>query len=260
MLTDVPRPVRPWPALVVASLASFMVFLDTQVLFVAFDDIRASFPTVSVAAMSWTLSAYTIALAAALVPAGRMADRFGRRRTFMIGLAVFTVASLLCALAPTPAALVASGCCRPSGAAALIPSALALVLTVFPPERVPVAVAIWGSISALSAAVGPTVGALLVQQWDWRAVFLANLPSASSPWPWRRDCCRSRASTPGVRSPTRWASSSWRAPSPSSPSASSRASSGTGGHVRTVGAIVLGLACWARSYAVPPPRRRRRST
>jgi EmrB/QacA subfamily drug resistance transporter len=176
VLTQTARPVRPWPALVVASLAAFMVFLDTQVLFVAFDDIRASFPTVSVSAMSWTLSAYTIALAAALVPAGRMADRFGRRRTFMIGLAVFTGASLLCALAPTPTALVAFRVLQALGAAALIPSALALVLTVFPPERVPVAVAIWGSISALSAAIGPTVGALLVQQWDWRAVFLANLP------------------------------------------------------------------------------------
>ncbi|HEX4472321.1 MAG TPA: DHA2 family efflux MFS transporter permease subunit [Nocardioides sp.] len=176
MLTQTARQVRPWPALVVASLAAFMVFLDTQVLFVAFDDIRASFPTVSVSAMSWTLSAYTIALAAALVPAGRMADRFGRRRTFMIGLAIFTGASLLCALAPTPAALVAFRVLQALGAAALIPSALALVLTVFPPERVPVAVAIWGSIAALSAAIGPTVGALLVQQWDWRAAFLANLP------------------------------------------------------------------------------------
>lgn len=176
MPPEVTRLVRPWPALVVASLASFMVFLDTQVLFVAFDDIRASFPTVSLATMSWALSAYTIALAAGLVPAGRMADRFGRRRTFMVGLAVFTVASLLCALAPSPAALVAFRVVQALGAAALIPSALALVLTVFPPTRVPVAVAIWGSISALSAAVGPTIGALLVQQWDWRAVFLANVP------------------------------------------------------------------------------------
>jgi EmrB/QacA subfamily drug resistance transporter len=174
--TDVTRLVRPWPALVVASLASFMVFLDTQVLFVAFGDIRASFPTVSLATMSWTLSAYTIALAAALVPAGRMADRFGRRRTFMLGLALFTLASLLCALAPTPAALVGFRIVQALGAAALIPSALALVLTVFPPAKVPVAVAIWGSISALSAALGPIVGALLVQQWDWRAVFVANLP------------------------------------------------------------------------------------
>jgi EmrB/QacA subfamily drug resistance transporter len=170
------RTVDPRATLAVASLASFMVFLDAQVLFVAFDDIRSSFPTVSFTTMSWTLSAYTIALAAALVPAGRMADRFGRRRTFVVGLVAFTLASALCALAPTAGLLVAFRVVQALGAAALVPSALAMVLAAFPPARVPVAVAIFGSISALSAAAGPTVGALLVQQWDWRAVFLVNLP------------------------------------------------------------------------------------
>jgi len=170
------RTTNPWAALGVASLAAFMVFLDTQVLFVAFDDIRRSFPSVSYPTMSWTLSAYTIALAAALVPAGRMADRFGRRRFFVIGLISFTAASLLCALAPTAGLLIAFRVVQALGAAALVPASLALVLSSFPPARVPVAVAVWGSISALAAAVGPTAGALLVQQWDWRAVFLANLP------------------------------------------------------------------------------------
>jgi EmrB/QacA subfamily drug resistance transporter len=160
----------------VASLAAFMVFLDTQVLFVAFDDIRASFPSVSFATMSWTLSAYTIALAAALVPAGRMADRFGRRRTFLIGLVAFTLASVLCAFAPTAGLLVAFRVVQALGAAALVPASLALVLSVFPSARVPVAVAVWGAVAALAAAVGPTAGALLVQGWDWRAVFLANVP------------------------------------------------------------------------------------
>src|SRR5215208_7516719 len=105
-MTPETRQVNPWAVLGVASLAAFMVFLDTQVLFVAFDDIRSSFPSVSFATMSWTLSAYTIALAAALVPAGRMADRFGRRRTFLIGLVAFTLASALCAAATTPALLI----------------------------------------------------------------------------------------------------------------------------------------------------------
>jgi EmrB/QacA subfamily drug resistance transporter len=175
-MTSQPRQVSPWTVLGVASLAAFMVFLDTQVLFVAFDDIRASFPSVSFATMSWTLSAYTIALAAALVPAGRMADRFGRRRTFLIGLVAFTLASVLCAFAPTAGLLVAFRVVQALGAAALVPSSLALVLSVFPPARVPVAVAVWGSIAALAAAVGPTAGAVLVQGWGWPAVFLANLP------------------------------------------------------------------------------------
>lgn len=171
-----PRPVNPWAVLGVASLAAFMVFLDTQVLFVAFDDIRASFPAVSFATMSWTLSAYTIALAAALVPSGRMADRFGRRRVFLIGLVAFTLASVLCAFAPSAGLLVAFRVVQALGAATLVPASLAVILSVFPPARVPVAVAVWGAIAALAAAVGPTAGALLVQAWDWRAVFLANVP------------------------------------------------------------------------------------
>lgn len=169
-------PANPWSVLGVASLAAFMVFLDTQVLFVAFDDIRASFPSVSFATMSWTLSAYTIALAAALVPAGRMADRFGRRRVFLIGLVAFTLASVLCAFAPTAGLLVAFRVVQALGAAALVPASLAVVLSVFPAPKVPIAVAVWGAVAALAAAVGPTVGALLVQTWDWRAVFVANVP------------------------------------------------------------------------------------
>ncbi len=175
-MTPQPRQFSPWAVLGVASMAAFMVFLDTQVLFVAFEDIRASFPSVSFATMSWTLSAYTIALAAALVPAGRMADRFGRRRTFLIGLVAFTLASVLCAFAPTAGLLVAFRVVQALGAAALVPSSLALVLSVFPSARVPVAVAVWGAVAALAAAVGPTAGALLVQGWGWRAVFLANVP------------------------------------------------------------------------------------
>ena len=168
--------VRPYAVLGIASMAAFMVFLDTQILFVAFDDIRASFPDVSFATMSWTLSAYTIALAALLVPAGRMADRFGRKRTFSAGLIAFTLASLLCAVATSPLLLVAFRVVQALGAAALVPASLAIVLSVFPPAKVPAAVAIWGAIAALAAAVGPTIGGLLVDGWGWRSVFLINLP------------------------------------------------------------------------------------
>ena len=115
--------------------------------------------------MSWTLSAYTIALAAALVP-GRSDG--GSVRTppvsSPLGLVGFTLASALCAIAPSAALLVAFRVVQALGAAALVPAGLALVLSVFPRERVPVAVAVWGSISALAAAVGPTAGALLVDR------------------------------------------------------------------------------------------------
>ena len=205
-MTPLPRPVRPWAVLGVAGMAAFMVLLDTQVLFVAFDDMRASFPAASFAATSWTLSAYTIALAAVLVPAGRMTDRFGRRRTFVTGLVVFTLASVACAFAPTVAVLVVFRVVQALGAAALMPSSLALVLSVFPPARVPVAVATGGAIGAFAAGIGPTVGALLVESWGGAR---CSSPTCPSDWPpsyWRFACCPSRARQSGPGSPTRSAS------------------------------------------------------
>src|SRR5689334_25417959 len=94
----------------------------------------------------------------------------------MIGLVAFTLASALCAAANSPALLVAFRVVQALGASALVPASLAIVLSVFPNEKVPAAVAIWGAIAALAAAVGPTIGGLLVNEWGWRSVFLINLP------------------------------------------------------------------------------------
>ncbi len=162
--------------LAVASLAVFAVFLDTTVLFVAFPDIVSSFDTVSPTQLSWVLNGYTIVFAALLVPAGRFADRVGHRRVFLGGSVLFTLASLACALAPTATLLIVFRLVQAVGAAALLPASLALVLRAFPPRRIPFAVAIWGSTGALAGAVGPTLGAVLVEFGGWRFVFLINLP------------------------------------------------------------------------------------
>lgn len=162
--------------LLVAGLGIFMVFLDTQILFVAFTDIRESFPTVSTTAMSWVLSGYTLVFAALLVPAGRLADRWGRKSVFLWGLALFTVASAACGLAPTAGLLIVGRLVQAVGAAAITPTSLALVLRATPRERVPIAVAIWGSMGAVAAAFGPTLGGLLVDGAGWRWVFFVNLP------------------------------------------------------------------------------------
>ena len=137
------------------SLAVFAVFLDTTILFVAFPSISADFSGVSASTLSWVLNAYTIVFAALLIPAGRLADRVGRRRTFLTAVVVFTVASMLCGLAPTAGLLVAARVLQAVGAAALVPASLALVLQTFPREKVPVAVAIWGAIGAVAGAFGP---------------------------------------------------------------------------------------------------------
>jgi EmrB/QacA subfamily drug resistance transporter len=162
--------------LAVTSLAGLAVFLDTTVLFVAFPDIVATFDSVAPAQLSWVLNAYTIVVAALLVPAGKIADRLGHKRVFILGSALFTVASMACGLAPTAGILIAFRVVQAIGAAVLIPSSLALLLRAFPPVKIPFAVAIWGATGAVAGALGPTLGAVLVEAASWRWVFFINLP------------------------------------------------------------------------------------
>ena len=166
----------PWIVLTSTSLAVFAVFLDTTILFVAFPAISSDFSSVSPSGLSWVLNAYTIVFAAFLVPGGRLADRVGRRQTFLAAVIVFTVASMLCGLAPNASVLIATRVVQAVGAAALVPSSLALVLQTFPREKIPVAVAAWGAIGAVAGAAGPTLGALVVENLSWRWVFFINLP------------------------------------------------------------------------------------
>ncbi|MFY0532653.1 MFS transporter [Nannocystis pusilla] len=158
-----------------ASLAVFAVFLDTTVLFVAFPSIAATFPAVPTAELSWVLNAYTIVFAAALVPFGRLADRWGHRATFgRVDRVHSGVAAV--AAAPTPGLLVAARVLQAAGGAALVPSSLALVMRATPREKLPVALAVWGATGAVAGAVGPTLGAALIEACGWRWVFAINLP------------------------------------------------------------------------------------
>jgi len=111
--------------------------------------------------LSWVLNGYTITFAALLVPAGKLADRLGHRRAFLTGSAVFTVASMACGLAPSVALLIVARIFQGTGAAILVPASLALVMAAFPRHRLPQVVAIWGAIGAFSAALGPSLGALV---------------------------------------------------------------------------------------------------
>jgi EmrB/QacA subfamily drug resistance transporter len=169
-------PPRAWAGLAVVAAASFVATLDAMVLYVAFGSIRRDFPEVSASALSWILSGYTIVIAAGMVAAGRWADRLGRRRVFLGGMGLFTVASAICAVASGAGVLVAARVLQGFGAAALTPASLALILRAFPTSRVPQAIALWGAAGALAAALGPTVGGLFVEAWGWRSVFVVNVP------------------------------------------------------------------------------------
>src|SRR5262249_42495380 len=152
----------PWRVLALTSVAVFIISLDTTVLYVAFPALRRTFADVSAAQLSWVLNAYTIVFGALLVTAGRLADRLGRKVTFLFGLALFTAASALCGVAPSAGPLIAGRVLQAMGAAALLPSSLALVLAAFPREKHAVAVSVWGAVGALAAAIRPAPGSAIV--------------------------------------------------------------------------------------------------
>src|SRR3954454_6581819 len=159
---------RRWKVLLVTSVAVFMAFLDVTIVHVAFPSIREAFPEASLAELSWVLNAYNIVFAALLVPAGRLADLWGRRRMFFWGLAIFVLASALCGLAWAPWALVGARVLQAAGAAVLVPTSLGLLLPEFPVERRASATALWAAVGAVAAATGPTLGGLLIEWSGWR--------------------------------------------------------------------------------------------
>ncbi|SDO61566.1 drug resistance transporter, EmrB/QacA subfamily [Klenkia soli] len=161
--------------LAVLSVAAFVASLDVFIVNVAFDDIGADFTGSTLSQLSWVLNAYAIVYAALLVPAGRIADRYGRKGGFLLGLGVFTAASAACAAADGVWWLVAFRAVQAVGAALLTPASLGLVIASVPPERRAGAVRIWASTGAVAAALGPAVGGVLVEA-SWRWVFLVNLP------------------------------------------------------------------------------------
>src|SRR4051794_29180821 len=166
----------PRTVLAIASLGAAVAFVDATIVNIAFPNIEKSFPGTTISSLSWVLNAYNIVFAAFLVAAGRIADLLGRRRGFVLGLEIFTFASLLCAIAPSANALIAFRVLQALGAALLVPSSLALVLNAFPPERRSHGVALLSAVAAAAAGLGPSLGGLLVAASDWRLVFLVNLP------------------------------------------------------------------------------------
>ena len=161
---------------VVTALGAFMASLDLSIVNVAFPALERSFPHDSRAALAWVITGYAIVFASLLVVGGRTADRVGKRTVFFSGLAVFTMGSALCGLAPSVALLVAGRLIQGAGAAALLPSSLGLLLAAFPPERRSQTVALWAGVGALAVATGPSLGAALITAGGWRWAFFVNLP------------------------------------------------------------------------------------
>ncbi|CAA9534921.1 MAG: Uncharacterized MFS-type transporter [uncultured Solirubrobacteraceae bacterium] len=167
---------RRWKVLAVTSVAVFMSFLDVTIVNVAFPELEREFAESSRADLSWILNAYNVLFAALLIPGGRLADVFGRKRMFLVGIGVFLAASVLCGIAGSVETLVAARVLQAIGGAILVPTSLALLLPEFPASQRATATAIWSATGAVAAAVGPSLGGVLVDGGGWRWAFFVNIP------------------------------------------------------------------------------------
>ena len=168
--------VKPGVVLATCCLSLFLVTMDITIVNVALPAIGRGLHA-SVSGLQWSIDGYTVVLASFLVLGGSIADRFGRRRVFQIGLAVFSTGSLLCSLAPTIELLVACRVLQAIGGAMLNPVAMSIIVNVFTdPKQRAGAIGVWGSVHGVSMAIGPLIGGALVQTVGWRAIFWVNVP------------------------------------------------------------------------------------
>jgi EmrB/QacA subfamily drug resistance transporter len=157
------------------SIAYFMVVLDSLVVVTALPRMQRDLHA-GLAALQWTVNSYGIAFAAGIITAAGLGDRFGRRRIFTVGLALFTLSSAACALAPDAAALIVARTVQGLGAAIVMPLSLTILTTAFPPQRRGLIVGIYGGLAGLAVASGPLVGGVATESLGWQWVFWLNVP------------------------------------------------------------------------------------
>ncbi|MEA2629485.1 MAG: hypothetical protein QOJ10_1945 [Chloroflexota bacterium] len=175
MAEKAPRSFNPWLVLAVLVTGFFMIMLDTTIVNVAIPAMSAGLNT-TLDQILWVLNAYILTYAVLLITAGRLGDLYGQRLLFAIGLAIFTVASALCGLAQDANQLIAARVLQGVGGAVLTPQTLAILTSLFPPERRGTAFGIWAGVAGLATLAGPTVGGAIVTYIDWRWIFYVNVP------------------------------------------------------------------------------------
>ena len=162
-------------AIVITGMALFMASLDNLVVTTALPVIRVQLHA-GLSGLEWTVNAYTLTFAVLLLPAAALGERLGRRRIFVLGIAVFTAASALAALAPDITVLVAARAVQGVGGAMIMPLSLTLLSAAVPPERRNAALGLWGAIGGMAVAIGPLVGGAVTSGWSWQYIFWINVP------------------------------------------------------------------------------------
>jgi EmrB/QacA subfamily drug resistance transporter len=166
---------RKWWTLAAVAFGLFMIMLDNTVVNVALPSIRRDLE-VGVSELEWVVNAYALVFAVLMLSGGKLADMFGRRRLFIVGLVVFTGSSLWCGLADSASMLIAARAVQGVGAALMNPATLSIISATFPPKERGAALGIWAGVSALALAIGPLVGGLITEHINWNWIFVINVP------------------------------------------------------------------------------------
>jgi EmrB/QacA subfamily drug resistance transporter len=166
---------RKWWTLGAVAFGLFMIMLDNTVVNVALPSIQEDLG-VDLSELEWIVTGYALTFAAFMLTGGKLADLLGRRRIFVVGLAIFTISSLACGMAGSGEVLIGARIVQGVGAALMNPATLSIITATFPPEQRGAAIGIWAGVSALALAIGPLVGGLLTEHASWNWIFFINVP------------------------------------------------------------------------------------